>query len=123
MSVPDVAEKWSAAINRVTIGATSDQGGTRTSTVTVGGSQCIPFINADGDLDMILGCNSSGGHRAFIYYNTGDANVFGSSPESILSATGADYFGTGVAVGDFDGNGEIDVAVGAGLTRVLYVFY
>lgn len=50
MSVPDVAEKWSASVSRVTIGATSEQGGTRTSTVTVGGSQCIPFIEADGEL-------------------------------------------------------------------------
>ena len=50
MTVPDVAEKWSSAINRVTIGATSDEGGTRTSTVTVGGGQCIPFIEADGEL-------------------------------------------------------------------------
>jgi len=50
MPVPDVSEKWSAAIKRVTIGATREQGGTRTSTVTVGGARCIPFIEADGDL-------------------------------------------------------------------------
>ena len=50
MPVPDVAEKWSAAINRVTIGATSDEGGTRTRAVTVGGAQCIPCIEADGEL-------------------------------------------------------------------------
>ena len=36
MPVPDLAEKWSTRINEVTIGATQAEGGTRTSTVTVG---------------------------------------------------------------------------------------
>ena len=50
MTVPDTAEKWTSAINTVTIGATSDQGGTRTSTVTLGGAGALPFLPYEGDL-------------------------------------------------------------------------
>ncbi len=48
MSIPEVAEKWSGKINTVKIGATSEEGGTRTSAVTVGGSACLPYISDDG---------------------------------------------------------------------------
>ena len=48
MSIPDLAEKWTGAVGTVTIGATADDGGTRTSTVTLGGAKALPFIAADG---------------------------------------------------------------------------
>ena len=48
MSVPDVAEKWTAKINTVVIGATSDEGGTRTSKVTLGGASSLPFLPFEG---------------------------------------------------------------------------
>jgi len=50
MVVPDVAEKWAAKLNTVTIGATSDQGGTRSSTVTIGGAAALPFLKFEGAL-------------------------------------------------------------------------
>lgn len=50
MPMPDVAEKWAASINTVTIGATSDEGGTRTSTITVGGASALPFLKFEGSL-------------------------------------------------------------------------
>jgi len=37
-------DKWPGSITTVTIGATSDEGGTRTSTVTVGGQTTLPFM-------------------------------------------------------------------------------
>ena len=37
-------DKWPGSIKTVTIGATSDEGGTRTSTVTVGGQTTLPFM-------------------------------------------------------------------------------
>ncbi|NQT25196.1 acetyl-CoA decarbonylase/synthase complex subunit delta [candidate division KSB1 bacterium] len=49
MAVPDVKEKWSNAINAVTIGATKDEGGTRASTVTVGGQNTLPFMTFEGE--------------------------------------------------------------------------
>ena len=50
MSVPKTAEKWTSAVNTVTIGATADEGGTRTSTVTLGGATALPFLSYEGDL-------------------------------------------------------------------------
>ena len=50
MEIPDVKEKWTAAINVVTLGATADQGGTRKKTVTVGGATTLPFMNFEGEI-------------------------------------------------------------------------
>jgi len=50
MKIEETAQKWNAAINQVTIGATSDDGGTRTSTVTIGGAQCIPWLAYEGNV-------------------------------------------------------------------------
>lgn len=44
----DAKEKWSGTINEVTLGATKQDGGTRTSTVTVGGAAALPFIHFEG---------------------------------------------------------------------------
>lgn len=41
-------EKWSSAVNVVTIGATPEQGGTRSSTVTIGGDTGLPFLHLEG---------------------------------------------------------------------------
>lgn len=49
MTVPDAKEKWSGSITTVTIGATEADGGTRGSTVTVGGQTGIPFLSFDGE--------------------------------------------------------------------------
>ncbi|MCP4537238.1 MAG: CO dehydrogenase/CO-methylating acetyl-CoA synthase complex subunit beta [Chloroflexi bacterium] len=42
-------EKWMGTIREVTLGATSDEGGTRTSTVTVGGQNAMPFLDFEGE--------------------------------------------------------------------------
>ncbi len=49
MDIPDVSAKWSGQINSVTIGATADEGGTRGSTVTIGGSAVLPFLGFEGE--------------------------------------------------------------------------
>ncbi len=38
MPVPEIAESYTGSVNRVTLGATKEQGGTRSSIVTVGGA-------------------------------------------------------------------------------------
>jgi acetyl-CoA decarbonylase/synthase complex subunit delta len=43
MPVPEVAETFAASVNRITIGATKENGGTRTSTVTVGGARNVVY--------------------------------------------------------------------------------
>ena len=50
IKVPDVAEKWGGGINEVIVGATGENGGTRGSTVTLGGSKAVPFMGFEGSL-------------------------------------------------------------------------
>jgi acetyl-CoA decarbonylase/synthase complex subunit delta len=50
MQIPDVKEMWPIRINTVTIGATREQGGTRSSTVTVGGQTTLPYLTFEGTL-------------------------------------------------------------------------
>ncbi len=50
MEVVDIKEKWTNPINTVTIGATSEDGGTRGSTVTVGGETCLPILTFEGEI-------------------------------------------------------------------------
>src|SRR3990167_6427907 len=48
MQIPNVAEKWTGAVKEVTIGATKEEGGTRRKTVTIGGTNTLPFMDFDG---------------------------------------------------------------------------
>ena len=48
MSFEMPVEKWAGAVNTVTIGATSAEGGTRTSMVTAGGDTSLPFLHFEG---------------------------------------------------------------------------
>ena len=50
VQIPDVAKSWPHAISAVTIGATADEGGSRTSTITVGGETTLPFYHFEGDM-------------------------------------------------------------------------
>jgi acetyl-CoA decarbonylase/synthase complex subunit delta len=43
MPVPKISETFAGSVNRVTLGATKDDGGTRTSTVTVGGARNVVY--------------------------------------------------------------------------------
>ena len=43
MPVPEVAESFAGSVSRVTLGATKEEGGTRTSTVTVGGARNVVY--------------------------------------------------------------------------------
>ncbi|HZK52669.1 MAG TPA: acetyl-CoA decarbonylase/synthase complex subunit delta [Desulfosporosinus sp.] len=48
MSVTIVKERNASKVGEVVLGATSDQGGTRTSTVTIGGDSALPFLHFEG---------------------------------------------------------------------------
>ncbi len=50
MAVELVKEKWTGKINEVTIGATKEQGGTRTSVVTIGGETAMSFMHFEGEM-------------------------------------------------------------------------
>jgi acetyl-CoA decarbonylase/synthase complex subunit delta len=49
MALPDLTESHSAGVNVVKLGATADEGGTRTVTYEIGGAKTLPFIDIDGD--------------------------------------------------------------------------
>ena len=49
MSIVEIPrETWSGKVREVTLGAGPDEGGTRASTVTVGGETTLPFLSFDG---------------------------------------------------------------------------
>ena len=50
MKVPELKENWKNSINEVTIGATKEQGGTRGSTITLGGQNALPFMSFEGEI-------------------------------------------------------------------------
>jgi acetyl-CoA decarbonylase/synthase complex subunit delta len=50
MMIPDVKQKWANSINVVTIGATKEEGGTRSHTVSVGGTTVLPFLHFEGNI-------------------------------------------------------------------------
>lgn len=43
-------EKYTGKVREITIGATKEQGGTRTKTVTVGGESAMPFMHFEGTI-------------------------------------------------------------------------
>ena len=45
MSVEILKDSWTGSVRTVTLGATPEEGGTRTRTVTVGGEKALPFLH------------------------------------------------------------------------------
>jgi acetyl-CoA decarbonylase/synthase complex subunit delta len=50
MPVPEIADSFVGSVNRVTIGAAKEKGGTRTSTVTVGGAHNVVYGGSPEDV-------------------------------------------------------------------------
>ncbi len=56
MPIPELTESHAGCVNRVTLGATADNGGTRSHTVTVGGAQSVVYgstVEAAGEKPKI----------------------------------------------------------------------
>ena len=49
MPVPEIKESFSGSVNKVTLGATKEAGGTRMSTVTIGGSSNVVYGGSNSD--------------------------------------------------------------------------
>ncbi len=43
-------EKWTGQVREITLGATQEEGGTRTKTVTLGGQTAMPFLTFEGEM-------------------------------------------------------------------------
>ena len=50
MTVEIPKEKYSGSVRVVTLGATADEGGTRKSTLTIGGETAMPFMQHEGEM-------------------------------------------------------------------------
>jgi len=50
MAIELPKDTWSGAVQEVVIGATANDGGTRTSTVTVGGEKTLPYIHYEAEM-------------------------------------------------------------------------
>ncbi len=50
MAVEVPVEKWTGKVLEVTLGATAEEGGTRSHTVTVGGETTLPFLHFEGEM-------------------------------------------------------------------------
>lgn len=50
MAFSPVKEKYRSKVGEVVLGATSEQGGTRTHTITVGGESALPFLHFEGEI-------------------------------------------------------------------------
>lgn len=49
MPIQVLKDRNASKVAAVTLGATKEQGGTRTKTVTVGGASCLPFLHFEGE--------------------------------------------------------------------------
>jgi acetyl-CoA decarbonylase/synthase complex subunit delta len=45
-----VTEKWSGMVSEITIGATKEEGGSRTHSLKIGGEETLPFLFAEGKM-------------------------------------------------------------------------
>jgi acetyl-CoA decarbonylase/synthase, CODH/ACS complex subunit delta len=50
MVVEIPVEKWTGSVREITLGATADDGGTRSHTVTIGGETTLPFLHFEGEI-------------------------------------------------------------------------
>lgn len=91
-------------------------------------------VNGDGYADLAAGANGySGGSlmgAAFVFHSSGASGITITTPTSastkIVGGASGDYIGTSVCLGDIDGDGYADLAVGAigttGNKGMMYIF-
>jgi hypothetical protein len=95
-----------------------------------GNTLTVGDLNADGETDLVVGANGYFGNtgRVYIYYGDGTLPTAANDADiKILGNATNDYFGTALTTGDFNADGETDLAVGAyGYTTNTgrtYIFY
>jgi hypothetical protein len=82
-------------------------------------------FNADGLDDVLIGApgapNGIGDGRAYIYFGSSTPDQI---PDVILIGQPTSFFGTTVTlIGDYDGDGYSDIAVGAPTARKVFIYF
>ena len=94
-----------------------------------GTSTAAGDFNADGKTDLAVGAPGAytagkDGH-AYVFYNGSITTKGASSASIVLTGNAGEKFGSSVAMGDFNSDGEEDLAVGAGYEGggYVHIFY
>jgi acetyl-CoA decarbonylase/synthase complex subunit delta len=112
-SLEILKEKWMGTVREVTLGATEAEGGTRTSTVTVGGQTAMPFLGFEGDVGrkpviaIEIQDRKPDDWSPLLMEAWGDANVVMEDPGEWAKAAekaGADLIMLQLSLTDADGN-------------------
>lgn len=119
---------WKAALPSPALGVVWQENSVHTALVTstasgnLVGAQTLQFrkganhdINGDGYEDLAIGAVSAAG-KVYVYYSQGTTGIPSANDtgaQRILSGSSMDNLGSAVALGDVNGDGYADLAVGA----------
>ena len=118
-------ETWVGHVREVTIGATSADDGTRTSTVTVGGQTAMPFLDFEGDLPrrpviaIEIQDRRPGDWSRLLMDAWGDVVNDPAQWAQAAEKTGADLIVLQLSLEDGDGNTTTSEKTGAVVRKVL----
>jgi hypothetical protein len=86
-----------------------------------GANLAIGDFNSDGKRDLVASDNAA--WYSYIFYNDGTMPTAATSADVIIEGEDFSNFGSSLATGDFNVDGKVDLAVGAGSDDAAYIFY
>jgi acetyl-CoA decarbonylase/synthase complex subunit delta len=127
-SLEFLKEKWMGSIREVTLGATAAEGGTRISTVTVGGQTAMPFLDFEGEfpnkpvIAIEIQDRKPDDWSPLLMEAWGDANAAMEDPGEWAKAAeevGADLIMLQLSLTDADGNPNTPESARTAVRKVL----
>jgi acetyl-CoA decarbonylase/synthase complex subunit delta len=118
-------ETWGAQVRQVTLGATADQGGSRSRTLTVGGAGTLPYLTMEGSLPNrpVLGLEirerKPDDWSPLLYQAWGEAMDDPGDWARAAEAAGADFIYMVLSLTGADGNPNTGDQARASVRKVL----